>query len=422
MLKSNDEKKKLTTFALENMVEGFVPTCFIVYYLRNIYKVMKKLLIALAFAGVSLSSMAQDADPTQKYSVATNSFWSNWFIQVNANWSAFYSSQEHGSNLATSPFKSFRATPNASVAIGKWFTPGLGLRTKVYGIWGRQVNNETKNEYKYWNAQEQAVFNMSNLLCGYNPTRVWNFSLFLGAGVERNMSADFYGMSYSVGLMNQWRVSKHVAINLEAGWLYKEPETDGNATVKCPRKGLGWEKHDQQLYAEVGLTFNLGKASWEKTPDVDAIKALSQAQIDALNAQLADANAENARLRNLLANQKPASQDKQIVKEYAGAPVSVFFNINKSTIASKKDLVNVKGLAEYAKDANANLLVTGYADSATGSKAYNQKLSEKRAETVANQLVKMGVSRDNIQTVGKGGVKDLSPVSYNRRATVEVAK
>ena len=43
-----------------------------------------------------------------------------------------------------------------------------------------------------------------------------------------------------------------------------------------------------------GSSFNLGKASWDKTPDVDAIKALSQSQIDALNAQLNDANAENA--------------------------------------------------------------------------------------------------------------------------------
>lgn len=385
---------------------------------------MKKLLIVLAFAGVSMSSMAQDADPTLKYSVATNSFWSNWFIQVNANWSAFYSSQEHGNGLATSPLKSFRAAPNASVAIGKWFTPGLGLRTKVYGVWGRQVNSEEKTEYKYWNAQEQAVFNMSNLLCGYNPTRVWNFSLFAGAGFERNMDANSYAMAYSIGLMNQWRLCKHVSINLEAGWLYKENEADDNAAcMSSKRNGISWENHDNQLYAEVGLTFNLGKASWEKTPDVDAIKALSQAQIDALNAQLADANAENARLKNLLANQKPApAQEKQVVKEYVGAPASVFFNINKSTIASKKDLVNVKGIAEYAKDANANVVVTGYADSATGSKAYNQKLSEKRAETVANELVKMGVSRDNIQTVGKGGVKDLSPVSYNRRATVEIAK
>ena len=88
---------------------------------------MKKLFIALAFAGISLSSMAQDADPTLKYSVATNSFWSNWFIQVGADWNAWYSGQEHGQDLATSPFKKFRSNPGVSVAVGKWFTPGLGL-------------------------------------------------------------------------------------------------------------------------------------------------------------------------------------------------------------------------------------------------------------------------------------------------------
>lgn len=385
---------------------------------------MKKLLIVLAFAGVTMSSMAQDADPTQKYSVATNSFWSNWFLQFNANWSAFYSNQEHGSNLQISPIKDFRSAPNASVAIGKWFTPGIGVRIKGYGIWGRQVNSETKTEYKYWNAQEQTILNLSNIFCGYNPTRVWNLSFFGGVGVERNMDQDSYGMSFSTGIMNQWRLGKHVSLNLEAGWLFKEHDTDGVGFPLVERRGVvAWDSHDNQLYAELGLTFNLGKATWEKTPDVDAIKALSQAQIDALNAQLADANAENARLKNLLANQKPApAPEKQIVKEYAGTPVSVFFNINKYNIASMKDLVNVKGLAEYAKDNNANLLVKGYADSATGSPAYNQTLSEKRANTVANELVKMGVSRDNIQTEAKGGVNDLSPVSYNRRATVEVTK
>ena len=167
----------------------------------------------------------------------------------------------------------------------------------------------------------------------------------------------------------------------------------------------------------LALTFNLGKATWEKTPDVAAIKALSQAQIDALNAQLNDANAENARLKKLLAEKKEAPA---AVKEFVNTPVSVFFNINKYKVASKKDLVNVKSLADYAKDNNLNLLVTGYADSATGKAAYNQKLSEKRAETVANELVNMGVSRDQITTEGKGGVSELSPISYNRRATVQV--
>ena len=98
----------------------------------------------------------------------------------------------------------------------------------------------------------------------------------------------------------------------------------------------------------------------------------------------------------------------------------MFFNINRYNIASKKDLVNVKNMAEYAKENDANLLVTGYADSATGKAPYNQKLSEKRANTVANELVKMAVNRDKITTEAKGGVNDLSPISFNRRATVQV--
>jgi len=145
-------------------------------------------------------------------------------------------------------------------------------------------------------------------------------------------------------------------------------------------------------------------------------------KIDALNAKLRDSEAENARLREELANQKPAETPSESVKQLVNTPVSVFFNINKSTIASQKDLVNVQALAKYAKDNNNNLLVTGYADSATGTAAYNQKLSERRAATVANELVKMGVENNKISTVGKGGVETLSPISFNRRATVQVAE
>ena len=131
-----------------------------------------------------------------------------------------------------------------------------------------------------------------------------------------------------------------------------------------------------------------------------------KSQLDALNAQLADANAENDRLNNLIKNHKcPEATAAVTVKEVVTAPVSVFFNINKSKIASRKDLQNVKAMTETAKD--GKFVVTGYADSKTGSAAYNQALSQKRAETVADELVKMGVSRDNIEVVAAGGVNTI---------------
>lgn len=380
---------------------------------------MRKLLIVLAFAGISMSTMAQDADPVQKYSVATNSFWSNWFIQVGADWNAWYSSEEHGLNLNRSPFKKFRSNPGVSVALGKWFTPGIGLRTKLQGIWGKTVTdaNNYGNHNSYWILNEHVLFNVSNMLCGYNPNRVWNFIPFIGGGIGRTMTHNLYATDLSAGILNEFRVSKKVAINFELGWNRLESDIDGIEKTNAHR---GWDSHDNNLYAEVGLTFNLGKATWEKTPDVDAIKALSQSQIDALNAQLNDANAENARLKEMLANQKPA--EDRTVKEFVTTPISVFFNLDKSVIASQKDLVNVRALAQYAKENNSNLLVTGYADSATGTPKHNQGLSERRANTLADELVKMGISRDNIKTVGKGGVDDLSPISFNRRATVQVTE
>lgn len=380
---------------------------------------MRKLLIVLAFAGISMSTMAQDADPVQKYSVATNSFWSNWFIQVGADWNAWYSSEEHGLNLNRSPFKKFRSNPGVSVALGKWFTPGIGLRTKLQGIWGKTVTdaNNYGNHNSYWVLNEHVLFNVSNMLCGYNPNRIWNFIPFIGGGIGRTMTHNLYATDLSAGILNEFRVCKKVAINFELGWNRLESDIDGIEKTNAHR---GWDSHDNNLYAEVGLTFNLGKATWEKTPDVDAIKALSQSQIDALNAQLNDANAENARLKEMLANQKPA--EDRTVKEFVTTPISVFFNLDKSVIASQKDLVNVRALAQYAKENNSNLLVTGYADSATGTPKHNQGLSERRANTLADELVKMGISRDNIKTVGKGGVDDLSPISFNRRATVQVTE
>ena len=82
----------------------------------------------------------------------------------------------------------------------------------------------------------------------------------------------------------------------------------------------------------------------------------------------------------------------------------------------------MKAIADYAIDNNATLIVTGYADSATGPADFNRELSRKRAEAVADELVEMGVKRDNIKIEAMGGVDTLIPPSYNRRVTVEIAK
>ena len=124
---------------------------------------MKKLLMALAFAGVALGANAQDADPVLKYSVATNSFWSNWFIQVGGDFNSWISDQEHGRGLDNGDnyglFAGDRTSWGGAIAVGKWFTPGLGLRTKLQAWNAKEVGptNPTQ-KFKYWTLNEQVEY------------------------------------------------------------------------------------------------------------------------------------------------------------------------------------------------------------------------------------------------------------------------
>ena len=387
---------------------------------------MKKFVIGAALLGMSMTAFAQQADPTLKYSVATNSFWSNWFIQVGGDYNIWYSNQEHGRGLDNGGNYNFlskqRRSFGGSVAIGKWFTPGIGLRTKLQGFNSKKIGAVGVTSQHFWSLNEHIMFNLSNLFMGYNPERVWNISPFIGGGMARNMSANRYVMQLSAGINSSWRLCRNLDLYAEAGWNRMEDNFDGNemAQLSNTHYGRGWEDKDNYLYAEIGLTFKLGKATWNKTPDVDAIKALSQSQIDALNSQLNDLNAENGKLRKELAEKPKTTVLTKSLKEFVATPISVFFNIGKIDVALLKDLVNVRALAKYAIENNSHILVTGYADSSTGTPAINQRLSEQRANTIVEELVKMGVNRSNIRTAAGGGVKMLEYPDYDRRATVQI--
>ena len=385
---------------------------------------MKKVLLFLLLIGFSVGVMAQAEVSGEKHSVATNSFWANWFVQANVVGSSFWGSQEQQSFKFSKMTKDYRTNLGFSIALGKWFTPGLGLRTKFNGVWGRSVISEDKslNASKYWTLQEQALFNLSNMLMGYNELRVWNFIPYAGGGVGRNMSYGCYALGFSVGLLNTFRISPKVAFNFDINYGSYEPSFDGFSAGGDSKLSL--KGRDRVINVELGLTYRLGKATWKSTPDIDAMQALSQSEIDALNAQLADLMAENERLGEELANAEqqaaPAPQEPVIITNVVAAPVSVFFNLNKAVISSQRDLQNVAALVAVAKEQGTKLVVTGYADSQTGSAERNRQLSEQRAEAVVAELLKMGVSRDQIETVAVGGVDTLTPTPYNRRATVEI--
>ena len=386
---------------------------------------MKKMLFGLMLLGAT-SAMAQNQEtteiaPVDKYSVATNRFWSNWFVTAGGDYVSSYSNQELGLDLSKNPFKSFRRSWNGDITLGKWFTPVLGVRAKTQMMQLQCVDGRENPSFDMVNVNAQLLVNVRNLFWGYQPDRIWNISLYAGTGFYRNLDEKNTSYMYTAGMLNTFNVTKRLFINLDIYGNVAVTDLDrGVAHANTPKaKGFLGDK-DRQLGVSLGIGVNLGKVGWSKTPDLEAINAMHKAQTDALNASLAEQQSENDKLKGLLAK-RPETSTSTVTKEVAvTTPVSVFFNLNSSRIASKKDLVNVQALVDQLNGGKVE--VYGYADSKTGSADYNKQLSERRAEAVAKELKKMGLKDEQIIIKPMGGVNELTPASYNRRVIVKVVK
>ena len=242
---------------------------------------MKKMFMITALALMSVSVQAQNSDAeqntTDKYSIVTNSFWSNWFVSAGATYNMFYTGQEKGMSDKPGLFDGSRSTMGLSIAVGKWFTPGLGLRTKLTGFWGRYVTpdetgslkNKSHNAYKYWTVQEQILFNLHNLLFGYEESRVWNIIPYVGFGMTRNMTYNDNAHGWSVGLLNTFKVNPRLAVNFDLGVNMSDDRLVNAATTNHQDYGTSFAGMDRNFSVEVGVTYNLGKTTgWKKSSRV----------------------------------------------------------------------------------------------------------------------------------------------------------
>ncbi len=391
---------------------------------------MKKFLIALAFATVGTVALnAQtttiEAPTLSKYSVATNSFWSNWFIQAGVDMSL---ANPHGVNFMDDVFPNGKSF-GVDLAVGKQFTPGLGLRLKL-----NWENGQIENKHNTWTPDYDAggyaglygdvMFNLSNMLCGYSATRTWNFIPFMRGGVIRNFGLNYYAPAVGAGIENTWRFGQHFGIYLDAAYTWTTHVFGKNTPYYWTNNRRGSEWGHGIVSVDLGVQFYLGKATFDQAvrlEDYNALAAASEAALARLRAELDAEKRLNADLQAQLAKWKNHVCPKGDATTIIGnAASSIFFNLNSSKINNKKDLINLEAIATAAKNCGGKVVITGSADSKTGSATINQKLAEARANAVANELVNLGVSRDKIETKALGGVADVTPYPLNRRAVVEI--
>lgn len=381
---------------------------------------MKKFMISLAFASIAMISFAQEAVsevvvPTKKHQYDTNSFGSNWFMGLNGGVNLFDGVYTHGESAFD------HVSPAVQFYAGKWHTPGFGWRVAYNGIFVKPY--EDADSKYFMNIHFDAMFNLTNLLLGYDEYRVWNVSPYIGVGSAARQCYEGSGLTGSLsgnlGVMNTFRVAKHWAINLELGAAFFR---NGFGGAESDKDGC-----DMMFTALAGITYKFNRVGWDKATDVEAMTMMNTAALTELNTQLLARETENAGLKNQLVTTKTTivkTQEAIKVEKGKLLPVSqsVFFAFNSSKIGSKKELINLQAFADAAVEANAKITVVGYADSATGSAAYNQKLSEERTDAVVAKLVEFGVPRSNIMAESKGGVNTEKLARLNRRVIISIVE
>ncbi|WP_158240713.1 OmpA family protein [Telmatospirillum siberiense] len=101
----------------------------------------------------------------------------------------------------------------------------------------------------------------------------------------------------------------------------------------------------------------------------------------------------------------------------------VFFDFDRSNIAETAARIIDQAAASAKQGKPTRIELTGHTDAA-GPDAYNQSLSERRADAVKQQLVRDGVPANEITTVGVGKAKQLVPTAdgvrepQNRRTEI----
>jgi len=101
----------------------------------------------------------------------------------------------------------------------------------------------------------------------------------------------------------------------------------------------------------------------------------------------------------------------------------VFFDWDKDTITPEGMQIIQQAAAAFRGGAPVTIQVTGYTDR-SGSPGYNQRLSERRANNVANALGRMGVPRSQMAVSGRGENDNRVPTAdgvrepQNRRVEI----
>ena len=381
---------------------------------------MKKLVLMLAAASMAASVSAQ--------TVAESKTFDNIYVGINGGVATKTTGHKWLSDL----------DPNAGLRIGRYFTPVFGLAIEGNAYFSNKPWGSRGTVVRATNASLLGTVNLSNWFGGYKgEPRTFEVSALYGLGWmhvfsnnqlfkaatsenrNRMTSKAALDFAFNFGSAKQFQFYVEPSINFAFLGQSKNKELVAtgnplNPVTVADHQGYGYKAASQAgqpayninnsfVQLNAGLIYKFANSNG--THNFTIVTPRDQAEIDALNAQI-----------NELRNRKPEVITKEVVKEVPSVKVKelsvsdlvfVTFAQGKSNLTreAKAALNNVKE--------GSHVQVVGTA-SPEGSKEINDRLSQARADVVANYLKSRGVNIDD--ATGKG----VQGVTSNRLAVVYV--
>lgn len=331
--------------------------------------------------------LVQEVDCKDYYT--PGSWKNNWFIQIGAGVRSPFME-----NVATKNDNHRRITAIYNLGVGRWISPYLGFRfSGYYGAmhWNQGVTAKARVA----NLNVDFMWDMFNSIGGYSPNRVFSIVPFIGLGGSfiydykpelgniqdrdgKSIKKNQWLLPVSAGLQLRFRLSEYVDFFAEGRAQFYGYNFNNDAYGR---------PIDIDLSAIGGFTFHLTGSKFQRYNPCDYTDYINNAnaQINDLRGALAATSAALAAAEAQL----PCPEVSETVVEASSTTIlpTVRFKLNSAYVSSE-EMVNIYNMAEYMKaNPDATIVVRGYADKDTGTSEYNMKLSERRAQAVADILV-----------------------------------
>lgn len=364
---------------------------------------MKKSILALCMAALPLATFAQEEEAVKYGPYERTSFWSNTYVGIEAA-----SDQVVSHHTAKNETKEWLKSGGGDLYVGKWLTPFYGVQLKG-GFSNAYICDQRT---KIWSWQLDAPVNLTSWIWGYKEDRKWSWQAYVGAGLKHSdaLHTDQYknNVFVEVGTKAVWAMNKHWDLHLGLA-LNSDCRSTYNLTSARLSGG-------SQL--QLGLTYNI-KRGFTGVENCSAAKyhVACDARVSDLEQQLA---ACNSKKDEALAALEAEKNNKNVQPTTVTPATSVFFRINSDKIMDNYKY-NLKYYADAINNSDAKYTVYGYADLQTGTREYNEKLAQKRAEAVKDLLVnEYGCKAEQIEcAVGDLDNAPYGNSTYNRAVIVK---